>query len=563
MVYLIEAIERATKESGTITFLAGDGEQRYSWARLYDDARRLAGRLRDHGLGPGRPLVVLALTSPAAITAALAGWLAGTSVTFAPTPARTMTPAGYTEATRRRLRALGEPVVLVGAPWTSVLDDLDGDGRVMLPLDQVLHAALNTPTRSWEPPAVAEWDPAILQMTSGTTDSPKIVRISHANVAANVEAINIATGHDPTHGRMLSWLPLSHDMGLIGSFVLPLSCGRCDVVLSSPVDYLAHPASWMEQISRYRATSTVGPNSAYALAAKLLATGPALDLSSLRCALSGGESVDPDLMAAFTTAAARHGFNPGAAVPAYGMAEATVAVTLSPLGRGLCCDTVDAEQLDQRGHAVPVTRPAVTSVDVAADTNGDGPRVRRMPLLGPPVAGLELRIVDPDSGQRLPDRRVGEVQIRGTSVTSGYHDDPLLTRELFTPDGWLRTGDLGYLADGELVITGRAKDVIILAGRNIYPDEVERAAARAPGVRAGNAVAFAYHRPGPLGGEGLAVAVETRSDDHAEIRTAVIRQIHETVGVKPHTVVVLRPGSIPKTPSGKLQRAEAARRFTP
>lgn len=553
MVYLIEAIERAAKETGTVTFLAGAGEQQYSWSQLYEDAARFAGHLCRRGVGPGRPLVILALTSPSAIIAALAGWMAGTSVTFAPTPARTMTPGTYAEETRRRLLSLGEPVILVGEPWTSMTGTFAEGGLAAMPLDRELAAAAG----SWEPPLVAEQDTAILQLTSGTTGGPKTVRISHANLAANVEAIKAATGHESIHGRMLSWLPLSHDMGLVGSLVMPLSCGRCDVVLSSPVDYLARPAGWMEQISRHRATATVGPSSAYALAARLLATGPTLDLSSLRCALAGGEPVDPDLMTAFAAAAARHGFQPGAVVPAYGMAEATVAVTLSPLGAGLRCDTVDGGQLDQQGKAVPV--PA----GPYADTEAEGRKVRRMPLLGPPVPGMELRIVDLDHGSRLPERQVGEVQIRGDSVTDGYHRDPGSTDLVFTADGWLRTGDRGYLVAGELVVTGRLKDVIILAGRNIYPEEVERAAGRAPGVRPGNIVAFPYRRQGPLGGEGLAVAVETRFDHHDQIRTDVARHVHDAIGVNPHAVVLLPPGAIPKTPSGKLQRAEAARRFTP
>jgi fatty-acyl-CoA synthase len=428
---------------------------------------------------------------------------------------------------------------------------------------------------------VAGDDPVILQLTSGTTDSAKTVRISHANLAANLEAIKKATNHEAVHGRMLSWLPLSHDMGLIGSLLMPLSCGRCEVILSSPAEYLARPAEWMRNISRLRATSTAAPNSAYALASKLLTTGPDLDLSAMRCALFGGEPIDPEVVEEFTVVAARHRFDPGAIVPAYGLAEATVAVTLAPIGRGLRCDTIDADTLTQHGWAEPVHQNQMDrhgksprsdccigspGVDGCADADGGGrpatsSRTYRLPLLGPPIDGLELQVVDPTTGIRLPDRRVGEVRIRGTSVTTGYHNDPDATAALLG-SGWLHTGDLGYLVNGELVIVGRSKDVIIIAGRNIYPDEVERAAARAHGVRPGSVVAFACRRPGLLVGEGLAVAVETRSDKPDQIRTAVADQVRQTLGLIPHSVLVLPPGSIPKTPSGKPQRSEVADKYS-
>ncbi|MCK9899642.1 AMP-binding protein [Frankia sp. Cpl3] len=553
MAYLIDAIERAAKDRGSVTFLTPGGHQRMTWAELYDDASALAAHLHRLGVGP-RPLVVLALTSRPAVTAALAGWLTGASVTFAPTPARTMDTAGYLAETGRRIDSLGTPVVLVGSPWTEAIDALSGPGRTVVELDAALDtataAARGAAGRRWHPPPVAEESAAILQLTSGTTDRPKTVRISHANLAANVEAIKRANGHSQVHGRMFSWLPLSHDMGLVGGLILPMSCGACDTVLSSPVDYLANPGGWMRQIARYRATTTVGPNSAYALAAKLLAAGPALDLSSLRLALVGGEAVDPDAMDAFAAAAARHGADPGVVLPAYGLAEATVAVTLTPQGRGLRCDLVDGDDLEKAGVARPVS----------GDELQRG-RPRRMPLLGSPVDGLEVAVVDPETGAPLPDRRVGEIRIRGTSVTAGYHGDTAATEAAITPEGWLLTGDLGYLADGELVVTGRRKDIIIIGGRNVYPDEVERIAAQVPGVRAGNVVACAVRRPGPLGGEALAVAAESRSERTDEVRQAVLERVRDVLGITPHDVVILPPGSIPKTPSGKLQRSETARRL--
>ncbi|WP_308301870.1 long-chain-fatty-acid--CoA ligase [Frankia sp. AgKG'84/4] len=562
-------MRRASTGPNAVTLLAPDGGERVGWAELYDDARRTAAGLQARGVGPGRPVVILAATSRATLTAAMAAWLAGGSLTLAPTPARTVGLARYLADTRSRFDSLGDPLVLVGAPWEDAMPALTGGAGRVLALADVVG---ERPTSAWRPPALTADDPAILQLTSGTTASPRTVRISHGNLAANVEGIRVATSHEAVHGRMLSWLPLSHDMGLIGGFILPMACGRCDALLSSPADYLARPASWMQQIAHHRATNTVGPGSAYAVAARLLRTGPRLDLSCLTYALCGGEPIDPEVVDDFLAAAGAHGFRPGAFMPAYGLAEATVAVTFSAVGRGPRYDTVDADAL-----AAGTARPA-----------GHGVRSRRLARLGEPIPGLALRIVEPDSGAALPARAVGEVQVRGTSVAASYQhqtaqhqtaqndaaqndaaqshagrDDPGSAVRPVTRDGWLETGDLGYTVDGELVVCGRRKDVIILGGRNIYPEEVERAAARAEGARVGNIVAFHYERPGHPGGEGLAVAVETRTADPAALRRAVADEVRSALGVAPHTVVVLAPGSVPKTPSGKLQRAEARRRFAP
>ncbi|CAO5191027.1 Acyl-CoA synthetase (AMP-forming)/AMP-acid ligase II [Frankia sp. AiPs1] len=550
MVYLLDRMKRASTGPNGVTFLAPDGGERVGWAVLHNDARRVAADLQQRGVRPGRPVVVLAATSRATVTAAMAAWLAGGSVTMAPTPARTVGLARYLADTRDRLRALGDPLVLVGAPWEQAIPMLSGGSTSVAPLADVIAAQPGTP---WRPPALTVDDPAILQLTSGTTGAPKIARISHGNVAANIEGIRVATGHETVHGRMLSWLPLSHDMGLIGGLILPMVCGRCDTLLSSPADYLARPASWMQQISQHRVTNTVGPSSAYAVAARLLRAGPRLDLSCLSYAVCGGEPIDPAIVDDFLAAAGEHGFHAGAFMPAYGLAEATVAVTFSALGRGPRYDTVDADVL-----AAGTARPVRTD-----SSEGDGAvigRTRRLVLLGEPINGLSVRVVDPDTETVLPERTVGEVQVRGTSVAC-YHDDPRAPADLRAPDVWLATGDLGYLVDGELVVCGRHKDLIILGGRNIYPEEVERAAARAPGVRLGNIVAFRHDRRGHPGGEGLAVVVETRRDDHASLERAVADEVRTTLGVAPHQVIVVGPGSVPKTPSGKVQRAEARRRF--
>jgi fatty-acyl-CoA synthase len=544
---------RAADGPRGVTFLdpTGDtsGDDHVGWAEMYTDARRLAGFLQAQGVYPGRSVVVLAVTSRPAVTAIMAIWLAGGTLTVAPTPARTMDEAAYTAETHRRINHLGnDPLVLVGTPFERVAASLADRGL------RVLHLPADvTPATSpeWHPVKLGDDDPAILQLTSGTTSSAKTVRITHRNLAVNVEAIRDVSGHQGHHYRkILSWLPLSHDMGLIGTLVMPLACGSCDLLLYSPIDHVAAPSRWMRLASQHRATGLAGPTSAYALAARLLETGPRLDLSAVKGAVCGGEPIDPGVLTGWLDAGARHGLDPNVLMPAFGLAEGVVAVTMTPLGRGHVADAVDADLLDQRRHAVPAD-PTTTN------------RVRMLMRLGPPVPGTQVRIADTETGAALTERMVGEIHISGASVATSYHRDPDGSARARTPDGWFRTGDLGYLVEGELVVTGRAKDVIILAGRNIYPEDVERAAAKADGVRPGNAVAFAYQRPGGLIPEGVAIAVETRWEDHDVVRKSVADHVQAALGIIPHMIAVLAPGTIPKTPSGKLQRTEARRMFGP
>jgi fatty-acyl-CoA synthase len=272
-----------------------------------------------------------------------------------------------------------------------------------------------------------------------------------------------------------------------------------------------------------------------------------LDLSSLRVALNGAEPVDPDAVEAFVAEAIRHGFRPGAEFTAFGMAEVAIGGTFPPPMRGMVCDAVDRVVLETERVAKPA--------DPALDTT------RRLPLLGRPVPGLEIRICEPATGEELPERHVGELEIRGTSVMPGYYKRADLEATLFH-DGWLRTGDLGYMLDGELVLCGRIKDVIIVGGRNVFPEDIERAVAAISGVRAGNVIAFGVE--GYKGKESVVVVAEVR-DDQVESLGAVRRAIHAKVidvcGLPPRDVMCVQPGSLPKTSSGKLQRSLCRERY--
>jgi len=317
-------------------------------------------------------------------------------------------------------------------------------------------------------------------------------------------------------------------------------------VLASPQDFLAAPARWMEWMAEFGATVTAGPNFAYALAARALRRLDRLDLSRWRLAVNGAEPIDPNAVEAFLAAGARHGLDPGAAFCVFGMAEATLAVAFPTPGAGMQVDTIDQRVLETDRYAAPV------------NGGGDDGNVRRLPRLGRPVPGLEMRICDSSTGQAMQDREVGEVELRGSSITPGYYDNPDATAASHRGD-WFRTGDLGYVVDGELVVCGRIKDVIIVGGRNVFPEDVERAAESVEGVRAGNVIAFGTE--GRRGREAVVVVAETKHDEIAPIRAAVAARVTDAVGVPPEDIVLVRPGTLPKTSSGKPQRSLCRRRY--
>jgi fatty-acyl-CoA synthase len=303
----------------------------------------------------------------------------------------------------------------------------------------------------------------------------------------------------------------------------------------------------MRNAARHRATVLIGPASAYAMAGRLLKAGPVLDLSCVKLALSGGEPVDPDVVDGFLDSAARHGLRREVFLPAYGMAEATLAIAAPEPFQGPRTDEVDAEVLAERHVAVPAA---------------PGRRARRLTLLGPALPGMRIRIVDPVTGVDCPERAVGEVQVAGLSI-AGYLADATDATEqgsagTVRDGGWLASGDLGYLVAGELVVCGRIKDLIIIGGRNIHPEEIEQAAGTVAGVRPGNVIAFATRRQGGTDGIGIVFEIRAGHDEQA-VREQITAATLVTVGIRPSVVRAVTPGSIPKTPSGKLQRAGAAR----
>jgi fatty-acyl-CoA synthase len=533
---LPQRIEAATNGGGAITFVVGGTEERVEWARLHEESRSVAAALQARGLQPGDHVGILGPTSRALVTALQATWLCGAAAVMLPLPMRLGSIEQFVQQTRDRLRSADVSLLLVDPDMAPFIEPEPGDPPVAL-LDELGGLAAGRFERPPDDPEAL----AILQFTSGSTADPKGVMLPHRAVGANLDAIVTAAHVDRDRDVLVSWLPLYHDMGLIGLLTMPMAVGA-DLVLASPQDFLASPLRWMEWISHYRGTGTAGPNFAYALAGRALRRADQLDLSSWRLGLNGAEPVDPVAVEAFCAAGARHGLDPELVFCAFGMAEATLAVTFPVPSSGMSVDVVDRRVLETDRYAAPV--------DPAA------PNARPLARLGRAVPGLEIRIVGP-AGETMGEREVGELQVRGNSLMTGYYNRPDATAEAFDGD-WLRTGDLGYVVEGELVVCGRIKDVIIVGGRNVFPEDVERAVAGVEGIRPGNVIAFGID--GRKGREALVVVAEARTDDPTLVRKLVAERAIDAVGV-PAEVVLVQPGTLPKTSSGKLQRSLCRTRY--
>jgi fatty-acyl-CoA synthase len=488
------------------------------------------------GVGPGDAVPVLA-GAPAEIAPAGQGiWMRGASLTMLhqPTP-RTDLPR-WADETAGVIKMIGAKAVVVSDPFMAAAPLLSELGMRVLVVERLLDS------NAIDPVDTGDDDVALLQLTSGSTGSPKAVQITHRNVVSNAEAMFIGANVDIDTDVIVSWLPLFHDMGMTGFLTVPMYFGA-ELVKVTPMDFMRDTLLWAKLIDKYMGTMTAAPNFAYTLFARRLrklARPGQFDLSTLRWALSGAEQVEPADVEEFCEAGRPFGLRPEAILPAYGMAETTVAVSFSECGAGLVVDEVDADLLAVLHRAVPATKG----------------KTRRLATLGRLLTGLEARVVDEDGGI-LPARGVGVIQVRGEPVTLGY-----ATMGGFVAaqdkQGWYDTGDLGYLTEtGHIVVCGRVKDVIIMAGRKIYPTDIERAAARVFGVRPGSAVAVRLDAGHAR--ETFAIAVESNNwQDPSEARRIEQQVAHEVVAevdVRPRNVVVLEPGMIPKTPSGKLRRA--------
>jgi fatty-acyl-CoA synthase len=416
--------------------------------------------------------------------------------------------------------------------------------------------AIRESLETLKPEKVTPSDVAFLQFTSGSTSRPKGVTLTHENLMANIKCIMQDGLQTRPEDRGISWLPLYHDMGLIG-FVLSPVVHRIQVVFLPPLLFLKRPIAWFQAITRHKGTIAYAPNFAFALCLKRIKDRDLekIDLSSWRVAGCGAEPIRPETLETFADRFAGVGFDKRALLPSYGMAESSLAISFTELSEGVKTISVDGETL--------------WGENVAKLVPEDDPRSIRLVSCGTkfPLHDVAAFPHDDVAGEQpLPEDRVGELRIRGPSVMRGYWDDEARSKEALA-GGWLKTGDLGFLHDGRIFICGRSKEVIIINGRNYYPQDIEWEASQAEGVRKGNVVAFGARSNVERDRERVVIAFECQdvgsTADAAEIARAkqplvqeVRRRVQEGMALTLDDVVPLAPGVLPKTSSGKLQRAK-------
>jgi long-chain-fatty-acid--[acyl-carrier-protein] ligase len=509
---LSQAMIRSTRDLVTIDPKSGDW-QRHPWQEVHARAENVAARV------DGQSRVGLVGEPTVEFLAGIYGTIfAGAAVSILPGPVRGADAATWADATLNRFADIGIDTVLSHGKHLDLLRTATSAAQ----LHDVNTVAHEQRSATFAPSRTA--DVGILQGTAGSTGTPRTAQIpadaALANLRGLVSRISV-TDADRGH----SWLPIYHDMGL--AFMLTLTLGGGELWQAPTTAFSASPFAWLKWLTESRATMTAAPNMAFGLLGKYARLVSDVDLGTLRFALNGGEPVDCEGTRRFATEMAKFGFDANSLCPSYGLAESTCAVTVPAPGGGLRCD------------------------DVTLTLDGDT-AVRRYAVLGRPIDGMEVRVAPTDVPHELAGRDVGEVQVCGTSMMAGYLGQDPIDRE-----DWFATGDLGYITEGGLVVCGRLKELITVAGRNIFPTEIEQVAARADGVREGAVVAVGTKDAGAR--QGLVIAAEFKGDDEATARSQVVSLVASECGIVPADVVFLKPGSLPRTSSGKLRRLEVRR----
>ena len=536
---IVEALRRAAEHPSGLTFVdANESEETLSWAEVRARARATAGALRRLGVQPGERVALVLPTGPDFMDAFFGTLLAGAVPVPLYPPVRLGRLDEYLRATARMVELSGAVLVLTDALIGRLLGVPVEAARPRLGCRRVaaLREAGEAPLERDAPAGAL----ALVQFSSGSTVDPKPVALSHANVMGQVDIFRaLMPVRDGQRPLGVSWLPLYHDMGLIGCLVNAVAYPG-PLVLLRPEQFLARPALWLRALSRHRGTLSAAPNFAYALCVRRIpdAELQGVDLSSWALALNGAESISPEVARRFVQRFEPYGFDARALVPAYGLAEASLAVTFAPSRPALRTVHVDARALAVEGRVRSGGRPLVS--------------------VGGPVPGTDVEIRD-EAGAVVPVGTVGRIHVRGPQVMTGYLGQPEATRAAVV-DGWLDTGDLGFVDVGELVVSGRAKDLVILRGANHVPQEFEEALEGVEGVRPGCAVALGAV---PVGadGEELVLLVELAPAAPHDLADRVRTRILERTGIRPHRVELLAPGTLPRTSSGKLRRREALRRW--
>ncbi|MBT4939016.1 MAG: AMP-binding protein, partial [Rhodospirillaceae bacterium] len=523
---------------------ATDTPEAITYGQLYDQAKKIAAGLIERQLSPGESVLLMLPTGREYLVSFFGVLLAGGVPVPIYPPGR---PQQLEEHILRHAKiadtALAGLMITVAEAklFSHLLSAQVPSLRAVVTCDDLLSAA--PLTRFPEP---AENDTAFLQFTSGSTGDPKGVILSHHNLVSNIRVMGKALKATP-EDVFVSWLPLYHDMGLIGAWLGSLTHG-VPLVIMSPLSFLARPERWLQAIHRYGGTISGAPNFAYEACINRIRDEDieGLDLSSWRVAFNGAEAVSPKTIVKFSERFANFGLSSQAMNPVYGLAENAVGLAFPPLGREPRIDRIDRKKYMNTGLAEPIE-----GIEESM----------QVPSCGRALAGHQIRIVN-QTGQELPERHEGRVQFQGPSASAGYFRNPEATKDLLAGE-WRNAGDLGYMADGEVFITGRQKDLIIRAGRNIYPAELEEMIGEIDGVQKGNIAVFGSPDP-ETGTERLIVLAEARrrSDEaQIKIKSAINALALDLVGTPPDQIELVPPRSVPKTSSGKIRRQAARALF--
>lgn len=524
-------------------------EKFYPYSDILNRIKVSAATLQNHGLKPGDRVAVILPTSIHFFDAFLGAQLAGGIPTALYPPFRLGKLDEYFARLREMLNRIGARFLITDGRIKKLL----GAATTVGALEQVLDAkelfeTSSLKARDWREIDVREDDPVFLQFSSGTTLQPKAVQVSHVNLIENLKTMGNTLDHAYRDGTeadrgCVTWLPLYHDMGLVGCLYLGLSY-PATITYMGPEMFVGFPAMWLQAMSKYKAVISTAPNFAYGLCLHKIKDSEmeGVDLSNWLLALNGAEPIDTDTMNRFAERFARWGFRRDAMTPVYGLAEAGLGVTFPTIGAEPIVTEFDRDLLSTEGRA----------------ERGIG---RKLPSVGKPLAGLSIEIRDPE-GTAVPEGWVGRIFVNGPSITKGYYNDPEMTANIIGADGWLDTGDLGFTFEGNLYIAGRAKDLIILRGRNYAPQEFEDPLYELDGIRLGCAIAVSTSVEGQ--GEQLIILAEKdsrteRADE--DIIADIRKRLLATVSLDPWHVELLEPGTLPRTSSGKLRRSEALRQF--
>ncbi|PKN51882.1 MAG: acyl-phosphate glycerol 3-phosphate acyltransferase [Deltaproteobacteria bacterium HGW-Deltaproteobacteria-13] len=516
----------------------GDGEI-LTYRQLGEGAQAIAAGLQDKGLLPGDPVSIMLPTGRDYFFTFLGILLAGGIPVPIYPPFRMNQLEDHLRRHSTILRNCGAKIMVIIPEAKRFAQALKAQVESMHTLATVEELTADGAVYKKFNPSMN--DIAFLQYTSGSTGNPKGVMLTHANLLANIRALGEVVQVKSTD-IIISWLPLYHDMGLIGTWLSSLYYAALLVVMS-PLSFISRPQRWLWAIHRYRGTISAAPNFAYELCLKRLTDSDlqGLDLSSWRIACNGAEPVSPDTVENFCREFSRYGFKRETLMPVYGLAECSVGLAFPPLDRGPLIDRINRDFFVNTGHAIP--------------SNEADDQVLRFVACGRPLPGHEVRIVD-NANRELPERYEGELHFRGPSATAGYYHNAEDTKQLFVGD-WLDSGDMAYIAGGDIFITGRKKDIIIRAGRNIYPQELEEAVGKVAGIRKGNVVVFATKDTANQT-EKLVVLAETREENPEKLnslREEINILAMDLVGTAADEVVLAPPGTVLKTSSGKIRRA--------